>query len=332
MFEASKGNTRGDPVNTNRVRGWPTGRRWIITLLIMLTAIVATVACSTGPQYKRVLLPALAQPQLVPASQPVLAPLRVAVAGVISPKETYKTYQDLLQYLGAQLDRPVELVQRKSYAEINDLIRAGGIDLAFVCSEAYVQGQQDFGMELLVAPEVRGEALYRSYLIVPTDSPVERFDQLRDKIFAFTDPDSNSGRLVPSYALSQMGETPEGFFRKVVYTYSHDNSIKAVADKLVDGASVDSLVYDYLEARDPALAEHTRVIWRSDPFGSPPVVVHPGLSAELKERLRQILIGMDSDPRGRAIMDGLMIDRFVVPGPAAYESVREMLRTVRGLR
>ncbi len=254
------------------------------------------------------------------------------MAGVISPKETYKTYQDFLQYLGSQLDRPVELVQRKSYAEINDLIRAGAIDLAFVCSEAYVQGQQDFGMELLVAPEVRGEALYRSYLIVPADSTVERFDQLRGKIFAFTDPDSNSGRLVPTYLLWQMGETPEGFFRKVVYTYSHDNSIKAVADKLVDGASVDSLVYDFLLARDPGVAEHTRVVWRSEPFGSPPVVVHPRLSPDLKERLRETLLGMDADPRGRAILDGLMIDRFVVPDQAAYESVREMLRNVRGQR
>ncbi len=303
-----------------------------VASLVLMVLVVLAAACSPGPQYKRVLLPAAGQPQLVSASRPVLAPLRVAVAGVISPKETYKTYQDFLRYLGAQLDRPVELVQRKSYAEVNDLIRAGGIDLAFVCSEAYVQGQQDFGMELLAAPEVRGEALYRSYLIVPADSPVERLDQLQGKIFAFTDPDSNSGRLVPTYLLWQMGQTPEGFFRRVVYTYSHDNSIKAVADKLVDGASVDSLVYDYLLSQTPEFAEHTRVIWRSEPFGSPPVVVHPRLSMDLKERLRKILLGMDADPRGRTILEGLMIDRFVVPDQAAYESVREMLRKVRGQR
>jgi len=298
----------------------------------MLAALVATVACSTEPQYKRVVLPASGQPRIASASQPVLAPLRVAIAGVISPKETYKTYQDFLQYLGAQLDRPVELVQRKSYAEINDLIRSGGVDLAFVCSEAFVQGQQDFGMELLAAPQVRGEPRYRSYLIVPHDSAVERLDQLRGKIFAFTDPDSNSGWLVPTYVLMQMGETPESFFHRVVYTYSHDNSIKAVADKLVDGAAVDSLVYDYLLSQDPLLVERTRVVWRSQPFGSPPVVVHPNLAADLKERLKETILGMDADSRGKAILDKLMIDRFVVPDQSAYDPVREMLRSVRGRR
>jgi phosphonate transport system substrate-binding protein len=299
---------------------------------VFLALLFLVTACSPVPQYKRVQLGVPGQTLAASATGSNRAPLRVAVAGVISPKETFKTYQDLLQYLGARLDRPVELVQRKTYAEVNDLIRAGGIDLAFVCSQAYVQGQQDFGMELLAAPMVRGEALYRSYVIVPADSSAARLEDLRGKMYAFSDPDSNSGRLVPTYLLAQMGETPESFFRKVVYTYSHDNSIKAVGDKLVDGASVDSLVYDYTVAREPELAARTRVILRSEPFGAPPVVVNPGLAPELKSRLREIILGMHEDPQGRAILDGLMIDRFVVPDQSSYEPIREMLRKVRGPR
>ena len=179
---------------------------------------------------------------------------------------------------------------------------------------------------------VGGEALYRSYVIVPADSSAARLEDLRGKMYAFSDPDSNSGRLVPTYLLVQMSETPESFFRKVVYTYSHDKSIKAVADKLVDGASVDSLVYDYTASRDPTLAARTRVILRSEPFGAPPVVVNPALASDLKTRLRETILGMHEDPQGRAILDGLMIDRFVVPDQSSYEPIREMLRKVRGQR
>lgn len=301
-----------------------------IALFALMALLAVAAGCAGEPQYKRVHLAASGQTQPASTERPTRAPLRVAVSGVVSPKETFKTYQELLQYLGSRLDRPVELVQRKTYAEVNDLIRAGGIDLAFVCTLAYVQGQQDFGMELLAAPQVRGEALYRAYILVPNDSPVTQFDQLRGKVFAFTDPDSNTGRLVPTYLLWQKGETVEGFFRQVVYTYSHDNSIKAVADKLVDGASVDNLVYESTLARNPELAERTRVIYRSEPYGAPPVVVHPNLAADLKELLRGLLLGMDADPRGRAILEGLVIDRFVVPNRASYEPVREMFRKVRG--
>lgn len=307
-------------------------QRVAATSLAILIFIGLLTACSSSPQYKQVRLaePGQGLPQY--ATQPTLAPLRVAVAGVISPKETFKTYQDLLQYLGKRLDRPVELVQRKTYAEINDLIRSGGIDLAFVCTQAYVQGQQDFGMELIAAPVVGGEPLYRAYIVVPADSATVSMDDLKGRIFAFTDPDSNSGRLYPTHQLWLRGQDPESFFRKVVYTYSHDNSIKAVADKLVDGASVDSLVYEATVTRNPDLAARTRVIQRSEPFGAPPVVVHPALAADLKASLRATILELNSDPEGQAILTSLGIDRFVVPDQSIYEPVREMLRHLRGQR
>jgi phosphonate transport system substrate-binding protein len=305
-----------------------------VIALVLLALVELAVACSPSPQYKRIDLKVSGEPSAPPvvAHQPAVAPLRMAVGDMVSPKETFTTYQDLTQYLGAKLNRPVELVQRKTYAEVNDLIQSGSIDLAFVCSLPYVEGQQKFGMQLLAAPEVRGETLYRAYIIVPAGSPVAQFDQLRGMTFAFTDPDSNTGKLVPTYLLWQQHLTPEGFFQKVVYTYSHDNSMKAVADGLVDGASVDSLVYDYIVARDPALAERTRVIWRSDPFGTPPVVVPPNLAPDLKRQLSDALLGMSGDYQGRAILNNLMIDRFVVPDPSTYDPVREMLQKVNGQR
>ncbi len=307
--------------------------RWGATLPLLLVALISFLAaCSPSPQYKRIQLTAPGQAPPAHPTQPSIAPLRVAVASMVSPKETFKSYQEMLQYLGAHLDRPIELVQRKTYAEVNELIRSGSIDLAFVCSQSYVQGQQQFGMELLAAPEVRGEALYRAYIIVPAESSVTRFDELRGRVFAFTDPDSNTGRLVPTFLLWQKRESPDSFFHETVYTYSHDNSMRAVADRLVDGASVDSLAYDYTLTQDPDLAARTRIIYQSEPFGSPPVVVPPGLPDELKQKLRETLFDMDADYRGKAILSSLMIDRFVVPDQSTYEPIRDMLRKVQGQR
>ncbi|MBI3911913.1 MAG: PhnD/SsuA/transferrin family substrate-binding protein [Armatimonadetes bacterium] len=58
--------------------------------------------------------------------------LRVAVAPVISPKETLASYSDLVDYLGKRLGRPSVLLQGSSYAEVNELVRYGKCDLAFV--------------------------------------------------------------------------------------------------------------------------------------------------------------------------------------------------------
>jgi phosphonate transport system substrate-binding protein len=251
-------------------------------------------------------------------------PLRVAVAAVISPKGNVESYSDLLTYIGRKLHRPVQLVQRQTYAEVNDLIKSGEVDLGFVCTSAYLAGQREFGMELLVAPQVNGETAYYSLLIVPSDSPVRTMADLRGKVFAFTDPMSLTGRVYPTSLVKTLGESPETFFARVFFTYSHDNAIKAVANKVADGANVDSLVYDFFIARDPTIAQRTRVVHRSPAFGIPPVVVNPKLSPQLKESLRELLLRMNADPDAQPILRNLMIERFVFVSDHIYDSARSL--------
>jgi phosphonate transport system substrate-binding protein len=109
-----------------------------------------------------------------------------------------------------------------------------------------VQGGTELGVDLLAAPQVGGETVYYSYIIVPADSDIQSFADFRGRSFAFTDPLSKTGKLSTVHLLWQQDETPESYFAETFYTFSHDNSIRAVADGLVDGAAVDSLVYDYL--------------------------------------------------------------------------------------
>ncbi len=184
-------------------------------------------------------------------------------------------------------------------------------------------------MELLVVPEVKGATVYYSYIIVPSNSEVENLEDLRGEVFAFTDPLSNSGRLAPTYMLKQIGETPDSFFDKYIFTFSHDNSIKAVTQKLVDGAAVDSLVYEYMIRNQPDVGVKTRIIHKSRPYGIPPVITHPALDPEIKARLRGLLLNMNQDEKGQEILNSLMIDRFVLGDDASYDTIRQMKYELR---
>jgi len=261
-----------------------------------------------------------------PATSPLESqPLRVAVAAMVSPRETFVHYRELLDYIGVKLGKEVQLIQRKTYSEINDMLGKGKIDFAFICSGPYAAGREERGFELLAAPEVHGSHFYQSYLIVNEKSPLTRLEDLRGKSFAFTDPGSNTGRLVPVYWLAAMNETPETFFSHTLYTYSHDNSILAVAKGMVDGASVDGLVWEYYNLRDPSLTSKTRVIRKSEEYGNPPLVASRQLSPELKDRIGNLLFSMHQDAAGRTILDRLMIDRYVKPEDAWYDGIRQML-------
>jgi phosphonate transport system substrate-binding protein len=268
---------------------------------------------------------AIEQPGYGPQSD---STFRVAIASMISPKETVGYYHQLLDYIAHELGRDIELVQRKTYGEINKLLGAGQIDLGFICSGPYINGKEKYGFKALALPQVRGSQFYQSYLIVNKNSPYKQISDLRGKIFAFTDPDSNTGKLVPTYWLRQQKEKPEHFFQRTIFTYSHDNSIMAVAESLVDGAAVHGLIWEYYKRRNFSHSEKTRIIKKSIPFGNPPVVASAQMPNQLKEQIQHCLFSMHLDPDGKKILDELMIDRFIAPNEEWYDPIMMMKKNL----
>jgi phosphonate transport system substrate-binding protein len=173
-------------------------------------------------------------------------------------------------------------------------------------------------MSMLVVPRINGVVTYRSYLIVHGSSPLASLADLRGKVFAFTDPISNTGYFHPISMLKEMDEQPESFFAKTIFTYSHDRSIYAVAQGLVDGASVDNLVYQYALRRDENLGMLTRVIDISREFGIPPVVVPAGTEEWKKDKLRKLFLEIHENEEGMKVLRDLDIERFEEPDHTLY--------------
>jgi len=292
---------------------------------VMALGLVLMISGCSGDSDKTVVDFTKTVPVARPANRAASPqPLRVAVAAMISPKETFELYRQLLTYLGRRLGQDVEFVQRKTYSEINELLGKGEIDLAFICSGPFVAGEDKYGFIPLAVPEVQGSHFYQSYLIVNQNSPFHRLEDLRGRSFAFTDPDSNTGRLVPTYWLAELNFKPETFFSQIIYTYSHDNSIMAVARGLVDGATVDGLVWEFYQAKNPVFTSKTRIIKKSEPYGIPPLVASSRLAPEARQKIQALLLSLHQDPEGKRILGELLIDRFVTVQEQWYDNVRKM--------
>jgi phosphonate transport system substrate-binding protein len=248
--------------------------------------------------------------------------LRFSVAAIESPRDTFAAYSRLFERLGNRLGMEIEFVQRRTYREVNDLLAAGRLDVALVCTGGYMdlRRRAPGAAELLAVPVVGGETTYESLVVVPAASPVTRVAELEGGRFAFTDELSFTGRAYVHRHLRDLGLDPDRFFGSVTYTHGHDRSVAAVARRIVDGASVHSHVFANMLARDPQLANRVRVIHRSPPFGIEPVVVSTRLDPEERQRLRRVLIDLSRDPEGAAALATLRIEGFVEPSPGLYDS------------
>lgn len=304
--------------------------RWLLFVLAVSVVLLVSSGCSSEEADRiKVDLRSDARGH-ESAKSDASKPLRIGMGAMITPKEGYLYYQKLQAYLAKKLGRPVQLVDRDNYDAINQLLENKGVDAAFVCAGPYVDGRQKFGMELIAMPLVKGQPVYYAYIIVHRDSPIRRFEELRGKSFAFTDPKSNTGKLVPTYMLAKLGETPEHYFSRYIFTYAHDNSIRAVAEKQVDAASVDSLIWEYALLKKNPFVEHTRIIAKSEPYGIPPVVVRPDMDPKLKQQLKAALLDIHNESEGKAILEGMMIDRFVAGDDSNYNSIRAMNDWIAG--
>jgi phosphonate transport system substrate-binding protein len=255
-------------------------------------------------------------------------PIRFGLTAVVLT-ENLRFLDQWSEYLGHKMGRKVEFVLRKSYREVMDLLNSGSIEFAWICGYPYVQKRKPESLQLLSVPIYRGQPRYHSYIIVHHRSPYRRFGDLKGKIFAFSDPDSNSGFLYPLTLVTEKGEKPETFFRQAFFTFNHAETVQAVSEQVADGGAVDSYIWEYLAVFNPEITEKTRIIKKSPSFGFPPIVSRLGVNTNTVKLMKSTLENMEEDLTGRALLGQLKLDGFGHYSDALFNEIRAMANTVQ---
>ncbi len=296
----------------------------LITLLFFCCSLLFTTGCKQNTVPYIDFTQSSENSPITNKSDSDQRPILIALASVMSPHETIGYYRKIADYVSSKTGRQTILVQRKTYAEVNMLLANGDVDIAFLSTGAYSAYRGMNEIELFVMAEHSGTSFYTAEVIVHKDSAIRTIGDLEGKVFAFTDPLSYSGHMVMENYLRQRNTIPEKYFDRYFYTYSHDKSLWAVANKIADGASFDSQIYEYAKVKTPELVSNIRIIASLDPAPTGPIVINKKFKPEQKEQLRHIFLTMHENPEVFEAMQGLIIDKFIIPTPELYEPLREL--------
>lgn len=242
-------------------------------------------------------------------------------------------------YLSQRLDARVSFVSRDQYQAVHDLLFSGQIDAAWTCGYPFVRFQSQ--LHLLAVPLYQGQPLYQSYLIRPlarsgtegsaqqanVEVTVRGWADMAGKVFAYSDPLSNSGWLVAQgeFAAAHIGlrDLKRGFF-----AHGHRNVAEAVASRLADAGSIDGYVWETMRLQGMPGALQTEVIWKSRPHGFPPLVATSNTGTGKLGALRRSLLGMHDDEAGRGLLKSLNLDGFIAGQASIFDSIRQLARSV----
>ncbi|NOX14695.1 MAG: phosphate/phosphite/phosphonate ABC transporter substrate-binding protein [Epsilonproteobacteria bacterium] len=240
-------------------------------------------------------------------------------------KEDLKTYLRWQKYLEDNSKFKINIKFARTYAEVISDIKDSKSDIAYVCSSTYTLLKDKKNANLLAIPIINGDDKYYSDVIALKGTKYKSILDFKNKIFAFTDPDSTSGSIAPTYKIIKNGYSITNYFHNLIYTYDHGESIQAVLDGFVDGASVDSLVLTQYTRKHPQDVKNLRVVERLGPFTISPIVARTNLNQKEFNKLQQLFLNMNKTKIGKEILNHLNIDRFEKPSNQTYSKVYKML-------
>jgi phosphonate transport system substrate-binding protein len=242
--------------------------------------------------------------------------------------------------IAAQLERDLKVRLKTTtatdYRGSIEALKFRKADIGHLGPKAYVEAATNnyANVEPIAQLQLANGSLgYRSCLVVHADSDMFSPEDIAGKTFAFNDPNSTSGYLVPSsFFMMEMGVDPAKHFGKVTFSGSHEASILAVANRKVEVASTNLPDLQQLTRENKIPRGGLRVIWVSRLIPNDPIVVRKDLPPSLKAAIQESLLSMRARNPGVFKEIGAWLGGFVRADDAKYQVIRELNDTAKALK
>lgn len=205
--------------------------------------------------------------------------------------------------LEAELGVPVKLFTPADYDGVIQGLLGGTLDYAWLGASAYakVYLTDPEAVEVkLTKQNVDGSTGYYSIGFTRKDTGITSIEEAKGKVFAFADPNSTSGYLVPGAELAAAYGDLKTYFGDVKMSGGHEQTIVGVANgdfdagvSWADGLGNWEDGYNsgaFRKAADAGLVDMSDLveIWRSALIPEGPMVVRKALPQDVKDKVTQI--------------------------------------------
>lgn len=250
-------------------------------------------------------------------------------------------WRELLSSIIAAADQDIELLEHAAPAPIEELWDRTDMAAVFMCGLPFARAEpQPVPVAAPVpSPEAfGGEPRYWSDFVVRRDSGFESVADTFGSRIAFTVPGSQSGCIaaLSYFQALHPGADSRGagrplFAEIIAPTITPVGALEAVVSGTAEIAPIDAYAFALLGRHRPDLTAAVRVVGRTAPTPIPLLVASPAVAASDAgaggEALAEAFLAAHSDTALKALMDRLLLQRFVRPDPKAYDELKTRFTT-----
>jgi|TARA_B110000495_G_C22949892_1_gene556261 phosphonate transport system substrate-binding protein len=228
--------------------------------------------------------------------------------GVISIEtatDNLKSQKKFVDYASKELGVQFKLFTAAEYSGIMNGLVAGQVQVGWLGASSYASVWQNCKCvePIAGAQDVSGGMGYNSVMIVKTDSPYQKYEDLKGKTVARNDANSTSGFTIPTYSWAQMGTPIDEYFNSPL-SGGHQQTVTGVLNGTFDAGFTWTTVNDGFGALRKMIdkgmlkRKDIRVIWTSPLIPTPPVVIMSSLPQAMKTDLIKLFLRLEeNDPK-----------------------------------
>ena len=253
-------------------------------------------------------------------------PAKVRLGLIPTEANVIADWTPVVEHLEARLGLEVEPFVGADYTATITAARNGDVDIVQLGPTSYVEAREQGAK---IKPVVKwinedsGIAGYNSVLITHKDSGITTIEDAQGRTFAFNDPESTSGFLVPTVFFLERNIDPESYFSDVSFAGSHEATALAVANGNVDLASNNNETLPRLFETGKINEDDIRIIWKSALIPTDPISVQNSLPESFHTAVKEAFLSFD-DPAALAV---LRIQGWTPAEDGDYEVVRTLEAT-----
>lgn len=236
----------------------------------------------------------------------------IGILGGENAQDRMASTECLRVKMEAELGVPVKLFTPADYDGVIQGLLGGSLDYAWLGASAYAKvylTDPEAVDVMLTKQNVDGTTGYYSIGFAKADAGITSMDDAKGKVFAFADPNSTSGYLVPAAELTEKYGKLEDYFSEVKMSGGHEQTIVGVANgdfeagvAWADGLGNWEDGYGsgaFRKAADAGLVDMSTLveIWRSTLIPEGPLVVRKALPQDVKDKVYAMMDTMwETDP------------------------------------
>lgn len=261
-------------------------------------------------------------------------PIKLFFVPSVDAKVIDSNSKTMKTWLEANTPYKYEIHVPQSFIAVVEAFGAKRADVAALNTFGYLLANQKYGAEALLTVIRHGKTTYQSQIIAKKGA-IKDLKDLVGKKFAFVDPASMSGYILPLKFLQDQGVK----VGETVFAMKHDNVVSMIYQGQVDAGAT---FYSPPDEKDgiqdarrlvktqyPDIEEKVEIVKLTSEIPNDPIAFRKDMPEDIKAAVAQAFLKMVETEEGKAAFKNLYgVTSIQAATDKDYDQIREMMKAV----